>query len=240
MKLKQLAGCFLTLAIITLLVALSSVNLFSALAEAPDATPTPCPPAEVVMIDVISTPEPEQQGDSPTAPPETPTPVFVLSGHKNDAQEIEVAAKSAYRSPFTQLYWKFVLWSTEYNRSISPSKIDGFWRYARTFVGVATDKDEYFFWSAENPRSKKGEELLRLNRIAADLFFDYIKSTTECGTAPMVPYDGVLLEFVKDEDGMNRSARVYDLDGNCLELMSEVDFNDTIGREYARRLNGTE
>lgn len=238
MSIKRLAGCFLMLASILALVVLFGADLVGETAAAePESTPSPAP--QIVVIEVVPTPEPTTNPQAPTAPPQTPVPAFVLSDYTNDAQAVEVAAKSAYRSPFTTLYWKFVLWSTQYNRTVSPSKIDGFWRYARTFVDVASDTNEYPFWSSETPRTTRGKELLRLNVLAADLFFDYIKSTTACGSAPVVPYSGVILEFVKDADGLNRSARVYDLDGRCLELMSEAEFNDTIGREYARRLNGT-
>lgn len=238
MSIRRLAGCFLMLASILVLVVLFGADLVGGTAAAEqESTPSPAP--IVVVIDVVPTPVPTPDPDAPTAPPETPAPVLVLSDYQNDAQAVEVAAKSAYRSPFTTLYWKFVLWSTQYNRTVSPSKIDGFWRYGRTYVGVTTDTNEYPFWTSENPRSKRGEDLMRLNLIASDLFFDYIQSTTACGSAPVVPYTGVILEFVKDADGMNRSARVYDLEGRCLELMTEAEFNDTIGREYARRLNGT-
>lgn len=238
MNIKQLAGCFLMLATILVLVVLFGADLVGGTAvAAAENTPTPAP--QIVVLEVVTTPVPTPDPEAPTAPPQTPVPVFVLSDFANDPQEVETAAKSAYRSPFTSLYWKFVLWSTQYNRTICPAKIEGFFRYARTYVAVTTDKNEYPFWSAETPRTTRGEELLRLNVLAADLFFDYIKSTASCGSAPVVPYGGVILEFVKDENGLNRSARVYDLDGRCLELMSEAEFNDTIGREYARRLNGT-
>lgn len=240
MSIKQLAGCFLMLATILVVAVLLGVNLVGTSAEAAiDPTSTQAPAPAVVLIEAVPTPTPDPGPTAPAPAVQTPVPTFVLSDFVNDAQAVETAAKSAYRSPFTSLYWKFVLWSTQYNRTVSPSKINGFWRYERNFVAVATNKDEYPFWTSENPRTTRGKEILRLNIIAADLFFDYLQSTLSCESKPIVPYDGVLLEFVKDKDGLNRSARVYNLDGDCLELMSEADFNDTIGQEYARRLNGT-
>ena len=188
----------------------------------------------VVVIEVVPTPAPS----TPTPPVATPQPVLVLQDYDNDAQSVDIAARSAYYSPFDQLYWKFVLWSVEYNRSICPRMVDGMPVYSRSFCEVATDKDEFQFWTNKTPHSTRGKEILRLNVMAADLFFDYIKSAGECGSPPVVPYDGVMLEFVANEDGLYRSANVYNLDGTQLKLMPPDEFNATIGAEYQRRLSG--
>lgn len=238
MNIKRWAGCFFMLVTILTLVVLFGADLVGESARAePEATPSPAP--SILIVEVVPTPTPTPDPNAPTAPPKTPTPTFILSDFSNDPQEVDTAARSAYDSPFDVLYWKFVLWSTQYNRTICTAKVNGFYRYARTFVLVSTDKNEYPFWSGKTPKTTRGKDLLRLNVIAADLFFDYIKSTAACGSDPIVPYSGVILEFVKDKNGMNRYARVYDLDGKCLELMPEAEFNDTIGKEYSRRLNGT-
>ena len=193
---------------------------------------------EIFVIELAPTPEPTPDPNAPTPPPQTPEPVFVLVDYSNDPQDIDIAARSAYYSPFDKLYWKFVLWSVEYNRSICSKMVDGVHLYARSFCAVATDTNEFQFWTNSLPHSTRGKEILRLNNIAADLFFDYIKSASECGCDPVVPYDGVILEFVANDDGLYRSANVYNLDGKCLTLMDEDEFNATIGAEYLKRLNG--
>ena len=193
---------------------------------------------EIFVIELAPTPEPAKDPNAPTPPPQTPEPVLIITKHSNDAQEVDVAARSAYHSPFDQLYWKFVLWSVEYNRSICSKMVDGVHLYARSFCAVATDTNEFQFWTNALPHSTRGKEILRLNNIAADLFFDYIKSVDECGCKPIVPYDGVMLEFVANDDGLYRSANVYNIDGKCLTLMGKDEFNETIGAEYRLRLNG--
>jgi len=193
---------------------------------------------EIFVIELAPTPEPTPDPNAPTPPPQTPEPVFVLVDYSNDPQDIDIAARSAYYSPFDKLYWKFVLWSVEMNRTTCGRMDNGIPLYSKTFVEVATNTNEFPFWSARLPKSTRGQEILRLNRIAADLFFDYYESTVACGTEPIVPYDGVILEFVQNDAGLNRSANVYNLDGKCLTLMDEDEFNATIGAEYLKRLNG--
>lgn len=190
--------------------------------------------AEVIVITFSPTPAPP----TPTPPEVTPAPELVITTHENDAQSVDIAARSAYYSPFDVLYWKFVLWSVEYNRSICTKMVDGVPLYSRSFCEVATDKDEFTFWSNSLPHSTRGKEIMRLNRIAANLFFDYIKSAQETGAEPIVPYGGVILEFVQDKNGLNRTANIYDLNGKYLELMPRTEFDETIGAEYLTRLNG--
>ena len=188
----------------------------------------------IVVIEMQPTPSPAEL----TPPQPTPEPTLVLKNYTNDAQSVDIAARSAYHSPFDKLYWKFVLWSVEYNRSICPRMVDGMPLYSRSFCEVATDRDEFQFWTNETPHSTRGKEILRLNVIAADLFFDYIQSANECGSKLIVPFDGVMLEFVENEDGLYRSANVYNLDGTQLKLMAQDEFNSTIGAEFQHRLSG--
>lgn len=238
---RLLAGSLAFVTILSVFICVTAlVQERFAAADTPENTPTTSPTPCVIFMD-MRTPEPTINPNAPTppaTPPTTPTPVLVISDYSADPQDIEVGALSAYYSPFDKLYWKFVLWCVEYNRSVSPCKKNGFYIYARSFSENAQDTNEFPFYSAKHPHSKAGAEIYRLNLIAADLFFDYVSSTLACGSAPVVPWDGVLLEFVPDKNGMNRSANVYNLNGKQLTLMDEETFNATLGREYARRING--